>query len=233
MLRSQQIADAITKPHTRMSAGALAAMAASERRATGPAFSDKSRRFLDDMLARPVSTPTATYNHPATAAEVRPPKRTRKTLSPAELAWLDRIPADPTQVPHADAAALAGLVAGISPMSSPAEARLVDSVYAPIRDFHDHNQAHADLANAKAVQVLPVPSSALPAAAEAIARETPALTESEAVSRASTMVNAAAEKQRTTRDRAINDAQDNLDQLTAKIAARSAAVRPTPAPASA
>lgn len=70
-------------------------------------------------------------------------------LTPVELAWLDRLPRDPAKVRFEDAERLAALAGSISEMRSPQSARLVNSIWEPVKALHDHRVAAADLERAK------------------------------------------------------------------------------------
>ncbi len=225
MLTSAQITDALTAKPTPMAHGALRYLERGEAKyGTGDTT---HRRLVSDLLDEPTApSPPATYEHPAAAAMKSPAKRPGDgSLQPSEIAWLQRIPADPAQVPFADAQQLAALSATLSPLTNRADARLVESVYAPVRDYHDRNAAKADLANAVAIPVSPVPSSALPALARAIGTEHPGLSDDEVMGRANEAVRAAAVHRRTSRDAAIDSAQTRIAALDEAITARMAPVR--------
>ena len=222
MLTSTEITKLIASPPSGLTTGALAHLAQREHGKS----TVKAKAFLDDMQAqRPVGTaPTGEqYNHPG-----RTPKDQRRgggPLTPVEMAWLQRLPADAAHTPYDDATAVAALAADISPMDHPADARLVASHWMPIRDYHDGNAANVTLANARSTPVPSVPSSALPALAEAVTAEHPELSHGESAGRAKAMLDEATAKRSDARAQAIADAQDTLSSLADTARARSATTR--------
>lgn len=203
MLSSKTITDMIKAPVTGVSVG-RAAFAARQARG-GPRSHEK---FAADMAALPAPTTTSVV-HPEDA--VRGQERQHKALAPADLAWLDRLPRDPSAVPFTDATTVAAMSRGLTasqPAGSP-DRRLIDTVYAPIKAHHDQRVADAALANARQ-PLPPVPSSALPALADAIAAEVPALTDGEVMARAGDLHRQALEERGAARQQAIREAEDKL-----------------------
>lgn len=219
MLTTREMTDALTAPSTPTHRGRLAYLA---HREAGKPITQTSQRqlaFLDDMLATPTVN-VEKYVHPAD----QPPRRKEGPLTPAEIAWLQRIPADPAQVPHEDARTLAAMDASISLMEHPADSKLVRAVWAPVVSFHDRNAAQVALRNAQ--QPLPaIPSSALGAAADAHKAETPALTPSEAMARASQLVSDAAARRTGQREQDIARARAVIDEIDAADRQRTAVTR--------
>lgn len=225
MLTTKQISDLIAKPITRTSQGRAAYLAAQEKQSgeRNGATSANQRRFLDDFQAVAVPESTATkYNHPG-----RPPLPFRKDgqpLSPSDLAWLQRLPADPTQVPHDDARQLATIAASLSPTKNPDDHRLVASAWEPIRDFHDSNEARLHLQAAQTTQPS-LPSSTLPALADAVMSETPQLQPHEAIARAGQLLQDAAANRAITSDAAAAAASNTLARIADRMTKRTAVVK--------
>lgn len=200
---------------------ALAHAQMANRRGLSPAGTDTTaaqRRFIQEMAAGAV-VETAGYNHPATAAVAVP--RTGKELTAVEMAWLDRLPRDPAQVTWEDARSLAAMA---SQSLSPADRRLVASVWEPVRHLHDRRAAEVSLANAR--RPLPeVPASAYNALADAISDEHAELTDGEALSRASAALHEALAERSAARERELQAAQAQLAALDEANAQRVAVVR--------
>jgi len=116
------------------------------------------------------------------------------------------VPTDPAQVSYADATQLAGLSTSLAGTQHASDARLVESVYAPVRELHDGNAARVALTAAQR-PAPPVPSSALQALTDAIATEVPTLQPAEALSRAGTQLREALDKRNAARDQKVLDAR--------------------------
>lgn len=159
------------------------------------------------------------YDHPGATASYSAPRTT--PLTPAELAWLDRLPRDPSLISHADAKTLATLTSSLRGTETTADSRLLRSIFAPVREMHDRNQAEVDLRNAQHQQP-PIPSTALGALADAIHAETPDLEHGEALTRSSKLLQAAADKRANARALAVQQAQDKLDAAKEQTRARTA-----------
>lgn len=108
-------------------------------------------------------------------------------LSAAELAWINRLPHDPSKVSHEEARVLAGISKTIGRTQNPGDALLVDHAWKPVKEFHDANSAQVNLTRAKA-GAPPIPDTAFGALADAILNETKELTVDEAHSRASALL---------------------------------------------
>jgi len=223
MLSSAEIVKAVTSTRSGGSAGSLAFLAHREK---GKATVKQSAFLKDAQQQHPVGTaPTAqTYDHPGQLAYHSKP-RPDGPLTPTELAWLQRLPADPAHTPYDDAVGLGQLAAGVSKMQHPVDARLVQSYWAPVKDFHDGNEANVTLANARSTPVPPVPPSALPALAEAVTAEHPELSPGESAGRAKALLDEATTKRGDARAQAIADAKDKLATLGDAARARGAVTR--------
>lgn len=219
MLTSKEIIDTLATAHTPAGQGRLLHLARKERRMSS-APSAAHRQFVADAQQMPMAQPEPAYPHPAINVVSRPHPG---PLQPSEMAWLQRIPADPSTVPHEDAKALAGLAASVSSTQHPADARLIHSVWQPVKEFHDANAAQVDLRNAQQ-PLPPIPSSALSALAEAIAAETPALRPDEALTRASEAITAASTRRQGEREQAVANAHAVIERGRAAAAQRTAVI---------
>jgi hypothetical protein len=224
VLKSSDISKLISAPPSGLTAGSLAFL--TQREQNAPDRTTKQLAFLADATAlhpRTAGQATPPYQHPG----VRPadPRRGGGPLTPVEMAWLNRLPADPATTSFTDAETLAALIKDVSPTKHPIDAKLVASHWYPVRDVHDENSARRDIANTRALVLPPVPASALPAAGEAIAAEQPALSPSEALHRGSQLVDAAAEQRAATKQSLIDNAQRTLDRLATARAERISPLR--------
>jgi hypothetical protein len=223
MLHSTEITKLIASPPSGLTAGGLAHLA---RREHGKG-TVRQGAFLKDMQQqRPVGTaPTAeSYNHPGRLANRTKP-RPDGALTPTELAWLGRLPDDPTKTSFDSAAALGQLAAGVSKMQHPVDARLVQSYWQPVADHHDAAEAEVALSNARSTSLPTPPSSTLPALVEAVAHEHPELSAGEAAGRAKAMLDQAVTMRADSRAQAIADAKDKLAALGDAARARGATTR--------
>ena len=155
------------------------------------------------------------YQHPATRISGSARERTGGAgLGPSEIAWLQRVPTNPQDVSFVDAVELAKLSATIDRLKHPADARLIDQAWKPVKEFHDRNAAQVALRNAE--QPLPaIPTSAYGALAEAILKENDQLRPEEALGRADDALAEAHAARVTERARAIDAAQTALMRVDA------------------
>ncbi|MGI8578637.1 MAG: hypothetical protein ACR2KG_12170 [Nocardioidaceae bacterium] len=176
--------------------------------ARGADSGSAQRRFLGEFVdtARNTQPPTM-YDHPANGPAGH---RKEGPLSATELAWLERqFPRDvnPADVSHSDAAALAQLARAVPASKHPADSRLVDAAWQPVKDYHDKQAAKVAASNA-GMPMPPIPSSALGAYAEAVSAETPQLRPEEALGRAGQLVRDAAAKREQSRHAALDAARE-------------------------
>ncbi len=99
------------------------------------------------------------YAHPGD----KPVPNMPAQLSPSDLAWLTRLPADPASISLEDGQVLAGMAQALTPGS--AERRLVDSIWLPLKALHDTAQA-ADTADTPGRN--PMTSDTLPTTTEVL-----------------------------------------------------------------
>jgi hypothetical protein len=225
VLSSKEIAGLIAQAPNGLVAGKLANIA--QREARDRVGTTKGQQFLTDMrgthAGAAASGRAKAYDHPGNTSRDR--RRGGGALTPAELAWLQTLPADPTTTPWTDASALSALEDDISPMDHPADARLVAAKWVPVEQFHDMNAADAAVKRAESAPGPNIPHSATAALAEAIAAENGQLSASEAQHRATTTVQAANAGQRETRATALAVARERKASLAEDAAARKAVTR--------
>lgn len=223
MLSTREISDLLAAKPNGVGAGKVAYLANRERPGTR-GWTAKSEKLLRDLQAGHPGVENATkakaYVHPEQAARAADLRRGGGPLTPVETAWLTRLPTDPSTVPHADATALASLAKDVSPVKHPMDARLVDSVWAPIKEVHDRNAADVALTNARALKPNPVPASVLPAMAEAVKAENDQLSDGEAISRADALIADAVRKRVAEHDAGMSAAHDTVAAIDAARAER-------------
>ena len=157
-------------------------------------------RSQEDFLSAAEQVPDnkgqrLTYNHPGALAQMRSSSSSslrqnaaRATgqpeepvsLTQAQIAWLQRLPTDPTQVTFDDAVELLRL---LNEVDNPSDVGLVRMIAAPVKEYHDREAAEVELHNAR----LPhpdVPGEALPALADALRPDLTQLADSELLHRA-------------------------------------------------
>ncbi|MDQ6746901.1 MAG: hypothetical protein M3010_02160 [Candidatus Dormibacteraeota bacterium] len=227
MLPSRTILDLVSQPPSLGLKGKIAYHQRAQRTSMN-AFNGPSshQRFLDDLAAQceTLPPPTATASgHPADDPRARSVKPV-DGLAPSDLAWLTRLPADPAQVPYDDAVSLASLASGLSAFKYPSDARLLQSVWQPVKEIHDANAARVALDQAQ-TPVPSVPSSALSALTDAIAAEVPQLDSTEAVARAGAQLRDTLDKRTAARDTKIMDARAAIAAASEAAARRTAVTR--------
>jgi len=227
MLSSKQILDLVSQNPSHALKGKIAYHQRAQRTSmnafNGP---DSHKRLLDDLAAQCETLPpptVTTYAHPADDPRARSVKPV-DGLTPADLAWINRLPNDPAQVPFTDAVSLAGLASGVSAFKHPSDARLVESVWQPVKEIHDANAARVALDQAQ-TPVPNVPSSALSALTDAIAAEVPQLDSTEAVARAGAQLRDTLDKRTAARDSKVADAKAAIAQASEAAARRTATTR--------
>ncbi len=181
MLTIPEITSLINALGTRQNAGKIAYLKRRESQ-YGHHSSPTAVRFLSDLEQVP-TVQADTYSHPEAAAHTQT-TRVGDTLTPADLIWLQRLPADPAKVTHDDAVTLAAMMHRLNAMTNASDSRLIKSIARPVMDYHD--QKAAEVAAENVQKPLPtVPQSALAALCEAVRNSTTELTDDEVVSRAS------------------------------------------------
>jgi hypothetical protein len=119
------------------------------------------REFLSEFLDQPRAADRGAYNHPRNGA-VTNVDRKKAALDPSDLAWLDRLPKDPTKL---------SLKQG---HASQSDRRLVQSIYGPIKALHDKAEATHDLELARR-PLQKISQTARAAVAEALCNDDPNL----------------------------------------------------------
>lgn len=222
MLKTHEITDLVSKPITPVVVGKVRFLAARENRNFATS-TPAQRGFLDNLANQPLPASTAVeYQHPAAPPLPRRPADT--PLSASELAWLQRLPADPTQVPHDDARTLASMATSLSPLTNTADHRLVTSIWDPVREFHDGNVARLQVQAANQPPP-PIPPSALNALADAVAAENTQLAPHEAIGRASEMLSAAAATRNAAHQQRISDAATRAAAIAESARQRTAVTK--------
>lgn len=155
-----------------------------------------ARRIIDELRAMPTRERTPGYASPLN----RPlPVLPTAPFTASDVVWLQRLPADPAAISDDDVVQLTRLVATAEPRSG--DARLVGSIFEPVRRLHARRRAEAELAALKALSPVQTPQRLSEALAEAVRSEVPQLSHDEAALRASRMINEAT----TVRDQAHAD----------------------------
>jgi hypothetical protein len=242
-LSSAAIKDTLSKYGQLGGQGAAARL---RRTATGhPQAPAVQKQFINDVANAPVVRQVA-YPHPGrpgpaaaranssasplVAGQQEYEKRHAKgnanipdQLSDADIAWLTRLPSDPSAVTLNDAKVA---IAMKDRTLSPDQARLVSSVVDPLLEYHDHQAALVDLSNAQQ-PVLPLPMSAVPALAHAISVEIPQLTADEAVGRAHAVMEKIASDRAAAQSKRLQQANTDLAAVKQRVADRTATAGPT------
>ncbi len=182
-------------------------------------ISRAEREFLTAMHDRP-TVGAKTYVHPEQAARLGA-HRESEDLTPAELVWLQRLPSDPHQISHQDAAQLASLYRAISKMKNPSSKQLVESIWMPVKALHDTRDAQEELAAAKET-VPAIPSAAVHALAEAIAADTPGLSGDELTSAAEQRIQTRISVANQQHARRLGKAEARVAEIEQSIAAQTA-----------
>jgi hypothetical protein len=172
----------------------------------------------DDVPARQA----VKYVHPgAVAPPVTGRSRGDAPLSPSELAWLDRLPRDPAQVPFSDAQRLLSLADAVK---RPDDRTLLRSIAAPVQEHHDLNQALSNLSNVSTPPPA-APHETLGALADAIAATNQHLEPDEAVGRASELLRENGERRLRDHSLSVQQAQRHVDAVTTAASDRTAVTR--------
>lgn len=134
------------------------------------------RRLCEELIGQRIEKLTMPSHPQQHAGRERYLRDNDEELSPVELVWLQRLPRDPKEVTFEEAARLASLAASINTLKAPSSARLVESVWEPVKALHDKRVAEAQLERAR--QPLPsIPDGALDAVTELLARDHPGVSE--------------------------------------------------------
>lgn len=134
------------------------------------------RRLCEELIARRPEKVKLPPHPQQRASRERYLRDNDEELSPVELVWLQRLPRDPKDVTFEDAARLAALAGSISTTKAPSSARLVESVWEPVKALHDKRVAEAQLEQTR--QPLPsIPDGGLEAVTELLSREHPGVSE--------------------------------------------------------
>jgi hypothetical protein len=157
-LSSDELLRFVREPLTSVMRGRAMASARTLRKEGTPAARLQSE-FLQALAAMPTSQPLPTKNHLGAEQNSRPSgnpfrgtikaiNRPRSGLTESELRWLDRLPKDPSQVTLEDARTVAAMAAYL-PKGHHDDARLLESIARPLREFHDQHTVKPLLAEAR------------------------------------------------------------------------------------
>jgi hypothetical protein len=151
--------------------------------AAAPQPTEDERREAQRRLD---TTSFAGTSNPARVVEV-PASVERLPLSPADIAWIDRLPKEPTEISAEDLRTLTTLAGRAA---SEGDRRLLETILGPIRAHHDRLERRSRLEDTIAKASRPhqrngdVEGLAISVLAERLHQETPELTEGEAEARA-------------------------------------------------
>jgi len=239
MITSKQLLDLIkdggpTTPGFAGKVEALRRFGIASKPAGGGGGTVAQRQLFSDLAGVEQVGRPARYAPPAEDAKVTaltgplPPGQLSKgnDLSGADLAWLQRLPSDPSKVTYADAVQLAALSLASSNFADRSGARLVESIWAPVRELHDARAAEVALRNAQQPEWTP-PASLCDALADALHAEHPELTEDEAYTRGRRMLSDAQALLDASRDATIANAQAAIVKASDATAARTSVVKAT------
>jgi hypothetical protein len=152
-------------------------------RAAAPQPSEEERREAQRRLD---TTSVAGTSNPARVVEV-PASVERLPLSPADIAWLDRLPKNPAEISPED---LRTLTTMAGRAASDGDRRLLETILGPIRAHHDRLERRSRLQDTITEASRPhqrsrdVEDLAVFVLADRLHQETPELTEGEAEARA-------------------------------------------------
>lgn len=182
----------------------------------GSTLSSAERDFLREVASHS-PPPVEAVLHPRQEAGLLPAGGSTP-LEPSDIAWIERLPTDPTKVPYLDAVHLATMAANIAPNSQHgADARLIRSVWAPVAAVYDQRQAEAELRNAQA-PARPIPTGAVTVLAEAYRQEGVASDEERADVYARKVLSEVAAEREQRRRRAIGQAEERNQQMLTTVA---------------
>ncbi len=132
------------------------------------------------------TTSVAGSRNPAAVVDAPEPVE-RVPLSPADLAWIDRLPKNPTEISPEDLRTLTDLAGRAA---SPGDRRLLETILGPIREHYNRQERREHLKHviARASQVPQrdrhLENRAISLLADRLRKEIPELTEGEAEGRA-------------------------------------------------
>ena len=209
MLSSKDVIHLTTTPRSGLHRGKVEFL---KQRLQTPTTSEEAaqKSLLESLLTQPAEG-LSTYAHPGRDAQAVAGLSPQLTAS--DLAWLQRLPTEPDQIRYEDARTLAGM-AQATPLGS-SDRRLVDSIWAPVKNLHDVAQAKVELANATAAAVPTPPAATTNVLTAALAREMPMLTPDEASARARALLQEAVDKQSESRRKVRDAAAQKLADLRA------------------
>lgn len=216
-LTSRQILKLLETPYAN---GKVLGQIEGMRRSLGNGFSRDGDLLKATAATIPPRTTPVVYDNPL--REIGVPRT--DPLSPADIAWLQRLPSNPEEISYADARLLSSMAAGMKRSSS--DGRLVWSVYEPVRRLHQGRDAHAQLERVRKATPLTVPAGLQELLVQAILRENPDLSPVEASNRAAEWTQAARAKAQLERDHDLDVAQAAADLAAEEFTAEKIAGNP-------
>jgi hypothetical protein len=179
---------------------------------TVPQPTEDERR---ELQRRVDSTTVVGPRNPATVVEV-PDSVERTPLSPADIAWLDRLPTEPTEISAED---LRTITAMAGRASSDGDRRLLETILGPVRAHHDRLERRSRLQDTITKASRPhqrsrdVEQLAISLLAERLRREIPELTEGEAEARARVALRERWDRAEQLRQEKLRTAKEQLAEL--------------------
>jgi hypothetical protein len=175
------------------------------------------RAFLQSVYKTPYRKSDVSVPHPqdeATRAQYRRDKD--EDLTAVELAWLQRLPLDPAKVTFDDATHLAALANSVKVTKTPASARLVQSVWQPVKQLHDERIAKARVEHVRA-GLNDLPDTTIGAIADALAEQHPGVSRDALMHDARDIVKDFEGKRDRDHHRAVERADQQLAQVDEDI----------------
>lgn len=175
------------------------------------------RAFLESVYEKPYRKADVSQSHPqdeATRAQYRRDKD--EDLTAVELAWLQRLPLDPAKISYDDATQLAALAASVKVTKTPASARLVQSVWQPVKQLHDERIAKARVDHVRS-GLDALPASTVGAIAEALTEQHPGVSKNALMHDARDIVSDFEAQRARDHQRAVERADQQLAEVDADI----------------
>lgn len=187
-------------------------------------LTDAQKVFLRDVAAseREVVVPT----HPEDeASQERWRRPAGEDLTDVELVWLQRLPVEADRVTFDDAVQLAALEASIDRMKTPSSARLVASIWDPVKDRFDESVARARVKRIE--QLTKVPASTRAAIRDAMMDEYPGASEEMVDLKARDLLETFTARRQERKERDLARAKAQLAEVLERVARRSDMSRET------
>jgi hypothetical protein len=178
-----------------------------------------ARSVLDEIREVPRRAPAPQYQSPLNKPLplLYDPDGGQKVVpfTASDVAWLQRLPADPAAIRDSEIEQLMHLVATAEPKSG--DARLVGSIFKPVQQLHARRRAEAQLAGVRALPVVEVPRRLKEALAQTIQLETPDLHEDEVGFRSSRLLAEAIAVRDKNRSQLVESAEKTLADINKAV----------------